>query len=175
MEEIISRYGLALYSIALEENKIVELQSEAKTVKKILKENSEYCSILNSAFLPMEKRISLVDETFKNIDIDLKNLIKVVVNNSRSTYLIDILQSFNSYCNEYRGVDEGIVYSISPLDESIIQGIEEKISKKENVKVELINKIDPSLIGGVKVVIHDHIYDGSIKNTLELMKQKMKK
>ena len=35
---------------------------------------------------------------------------------------------------------------------------------------ELINIIDPSLIGGVKVVINDHIYDGSIKHHIDNMK-----
>ena len=35
--------------------------------------------------------------------------------------------------------------------------------------VELIPHIDPTLIGGVKVVINSHVYDGSIKNQLEKM------
>ena len=36
--------------------------------------------------------------------------------------------------------------------------------------MELINKIDHNLIGGIKVVINGRIYDGSIKNKLENMK-----
>ena len=35
--------------------------------------------------------------------------------------------------------------------------------------MDLISRIDPSLIGGVKVVINSHVYDGSIKNQLEKM------
>ena len=35
--------------------------------------------------------------------------------------------------------------------------------------------IDTTLIGGVKIVIHDRIYDGSIKHQLEMMKKDLMK
>ncbi|MFA6852321.1 MAG: F0F1 ATP synthase subunit delta, partial [Bacilli bacterium] len=37
-------------------------------------------------------------------------------------------------------------------------------------KVELVNKIDKSIIGGIKVVIHDRVYDDSLKNKLDSLK-----
>ena len=43
------------------------------------------------------------------------------------------------------------------------------------ISVELKNIIDPSLIGGVKVVIKDRIYDGSIKHHIDMMKQDLLK
>ena len=42
-------------------------------------------------------------------------------------------------------------------------------TEDKEMDVELISRIDPSLIGGVKVVINSHVYDGSIKNQLEKM------
>ena len=63
-----------------------------------------------------------------------------------------------------------MVYSVVPLDEQTLSKLQKKISQLEKVEIELINKIDPSIIGGLKVVIHSHIYDGSIKNKLENMK-----
>ncbi|MBY7704646.1 F0F1 ATP synthase subunit delta [Vibrio harveyi] len=48
--------------------------------------------------------------------------------------------------------------------------IEQKISKQINKKIDLINKIDASLIGGVKVYVDGKIFDGSIQAKLESMK-----
>ena len=62
-----------------------------------------------------------------------------------------------------------------PLDKKTIGDIELAIGKKEGRKISLIFKIDPSLIGGVKVVINNHIYDGSVKNKLAEMKQSLSK
>ena len=69
---------------------------------------------------------------------------------------------------------EGIIYSTEPLQNSKILEISRLISKKLGRQVELKNKIDSRLIGGVKVVVHDHIFDGSIKYKLETLKEQLK-
>ena len=171
MNEIASRYGLALYSMCLDNNKVIEVQEEVKEIRRILKEYPDFVMVLDSKFLTLEERMEMVDKTFINVDIDFKSLLKIMIQNGRILSLDEVLQAFNSYCNAYRGVDEGLIYSTSPLDEKTKTMIEKKISEIEKVKVELINRVDPELIGGVKVVIHDHIYDGSIKNRLEMMRK----
>ena len=175
MEAISSHYGLALYSIAYDNKKIVDLQQESKVLKEIFEENPDFIMILGSSFLSLDERQNILKDTLKGVDEDLIALLLVVMANNRTSYILDILESFNSYCNEYRGISEGLVYSTLKLDAASIKNIEEKISKIEHQKVELKNIIDPTLIGGVKVVIHDRIYDGSIKHHIEMMKQDLLK
>ena len=170
MNEIASRYGLALFSIAEERKQIIELQQEARELRKILFENHDFIVLLGNSFLSVEDRNQIVDKTIKAFDKDIVTLIKLLIKNNRSHFIIDVLDSFNSYCNNARGVEEGLVYSVIPLDEQTKLKLQKKISQLENVEVELINRIDQNLIGGLKVVIHGHIYDGSIKNKLENMK-----
>ena len=55
-----------------------------------------------------------------------------------------------------------------------LEKIELAIAKKIGHKVELKNLIDSRLIGGVRVVIHDHVYDGSIKYKLETLQNNLK-
>ena len=175
METVSSRYGLALYSLALDNNKVIEWQAEVKELRSILLENTDFIMILGSSFLSLEEREEILEKSLIGVDKNILALIHVVMENNRSHELLDIFDSFNSYCNEYRGVSEGLIYSTLKLDKTVINQIEEKISKIEHNKVELKNVIDPSLIGGVKVVIHDRIYDGSIKHHMENMKKDLLK
>ena len=175
MENVASRYGLALYSLALEENKIDSWQNDVKTLKGIFLENPDFIMILGSSFISLEERIEILEKTLKGVDKNIVALIDVVMENNRTDLLIDVFDSFNSYCNQYRGVSEGLIYSTLKLDQTVIDQIEKKISKIEGSKVELKNVIDPSLIGGVKVVIKDRIYDGSIKHNIEMMKKDLLK
>ena len=175
MESVASRYGLALYSLAMDKNKILEWQKEVKELTSILKENTDFIMVLGSSFISLKERLEMVDKSFVGVDEEIIALIKVVMENNRMHMILDIFESFNSYCNEYRGVCEGLVYSTLKLDQKVINQIEEKISKIEHHKVELKNVIDPTLIGGVRVVIHDRIYDGSIKHHLEMMKKDLLK
>ena len=170
METVASRYGLALYSLALDENKVLSWQEEVKELSRIFKENTDFIMVLGSSFMSLEERQEILRNTLKGVDKNIVALILVVMENNRTNDLLDIFESFNSYCNEYRGVSEGLIYSTLKLDQKVINQIEEKISKIEHSQVELKNVVDPSLIGGVKIVIHDRIYDGSIKHHIEVMK-----
>ena len=175
MENLSSRYGLALYSLAVDENKVIEWQEEVKELSRIFKENTDFIMVLGSSFLSLEERQEILKKSLVGVDKNIIALILVVMENNRTNNLLEIFESFNSYCNEYRGVSEGLIYSTLRLDQKVINQIEEKIGKLENQKVELKNVVDPNLIGGVKIVIHDHIYDGSIKHHLEMMKKDLLK
>ena len=175
MESVSSRYGLALYSLAVDENKVIPWQEEVRELSRIFIENMDFIMILGSSFLPIEERQDILIKTLVGVDERIIALISVVMENNRINDILEIFESFNSYCNEHQGISEGLIYSTLKLEQTIIDQIEEKISKIEHKKVELKNVIDPSLIGGVKVVIHDHIYDGSIKHHIEMMKTDLMK
>ena len=169
MLEIAQNYASALLSIAMDEKKVQDYQNEVKELMKIIKDNLDFLMLLDSRFLTVEERKQKVSEILVNFSSDVINFIKIIVEHNRVSYLEDILQAFNTLCNESRDIVEGLIYTAFPLEEKTLQKIKQKISQIENHDVDLIVKIDPSLIGGVKVVINSHVYDGSIKNKLEQM------
>lgn len=175
MNELASRYALALFSLKRDEDKLLETQKEVKELHRLIKEDEEFMSILASHSLSIEDRLEIVENVFASIDEEIKNFIKIIVENNRAKYLLDIFDEFNSLVNEYRGVKEGLAYSAMPLSDKEIDHISKSISEIEKMPVELKNKVDPSLIGGIKVVINDHVYDGSIKHQIEDMKQTLLK
>ena len=175
MNEIASRYASGLYSIALEQNKVNVWQEEIKTIHKLFLENREFLDVLNSAFLPLNEKEEMLDKTLKGVDPNIVNLVKLLVKNHRQRYILDTFQAFNSLANELRGVKEGLIYSTYRLDDKTLEKIKQKIKEIEKCDVDLINIIDPTLIGGMRVVIDGHIYDGSIKSYLEKLKTSLLK
>lgn len=173
MNEIASRYAVALYELALENNKLDIYQEQTRFVLNSLEENEEFFDVLNSKFISIKEIHEIIDKTFVGIEIDIISLLKIIVENHRVNLLKDVFVSFNSLCNSHKGITEGMLYSAFELDKKTITDIETAIGKKEGRKISLIFKIDPSLIGGVKVVINNHIYDGSVKNKLSEMKQSL--
>lgn len=175
MNEVASRYGQALYSLALEKGLVLKWQEEVKEIRRAFNENADFIMVLGSSFLSVEERQEMLKNTLKGIDENIVSLLQIVIANHRTNEIDNILLAFNSLCNEYRGIEEGYLYSSIRLDESTIKKLETKISEVEHHQVELHNVIDPQLIGGVKVVIHDRVYDGSIKHHLEQMKKDLLK
>lgn len=169
MNQIAQTYAEALFSLGLEDKKLAKLQDEGKTLSEIIHDNEDFLLLIDSRFMSREERQDIASKILKDFDEDIVNFVKVLIANNRTNYIKDVLEAFNSLCNEYKGVKEGLIYSAFPLDKETINKIKNKISQIEGMDVELISRIDPSLIGGVKVVINSHVYDGSIKNQLEKM------
>ena len=61
MNELTSRYALALFSLKRDENKLLESQVEVKELRKLIKENEEFVSLLASHNLDLESRLSIVE------------------------------------------------------------------------------------------------------------------
>ena len=169
MLEIAQNYASALLSLAIDDNKVSDYQVEMKELRKIIKDNPDFTLLIDSRFLTVEERMHNAELILKGFANDIVSFIKIIIKHNRVNYLEDILEAFNSLCNENQDIVEGLIYSAFPLEESTLQKIKNKISAIENHEVDLITRIDPSLIGGVKVVINSHVYDGSIKNQLEKM------
>lgn len=169
MNQVAQTYAEALFSLGLEEKKLPKLQDEGKALSEIIEDNEDFLLLLDSRFMTREERQDIATKILKDFDEDIVSFVKVLIVNNRTNYIKDVLQAFNSLCNEYKGVKEGLIYSAFPLNKETINKIKNKISQIEKMDVELISRIDSSLIGGVKVVINSHVYDGSIKNQLEKM------
>lgn len=169
MNQIAQTYAEALFSLGLEDKKLTKLQDEGKALSEIIHDNEDFLLLIDSRFMSREERQDIASKILKDFDEDIVNFVKVLIANNRTNYIKDILEAFNSLCNEYKGVKEGLIYSAFPLNKETINKIKNKISQIEGMDVELISRTDPSLIGGVKVVINSHVYDGSIKNQLEKM------
>lgn len=169
MNQIAQTYAEALFSLGLEDKKLSKLQDEGKALSEIIHDNEDFLLLIDSRFMSREERQDIASKILKDFDEDIVNFVKVLIANNRTNYFKDVLEAFNSLCNEYKGVKEGLIYSAFPLNKETINKIKNKISQIEGMDVELISRIDPSLIGGVKVVINSHVYDGSIKNQLEKM------
>jgi F-type H+-transporting ATPase subunit delta len=169
MNQIAQTYAEALFSLGLEDKKLTKLQDEGKTLSEIIHDNEDFLLLIDSRFMSREERQDIASKILKDFDEDIVNFVKVLIANNRTNYIKDVLEAFNSLCNEHNGVKEGLIYSAFPLNKETINKIKNKISQIEGMDVELISRIDPSLIGGVKVVINSHVYDGSIKNQLEKM------
>ena len=173
MDSLFSRYASALFSIAVEEGKIKDYRDEIKMLRKVIIENNDLLHLLSSCFISNEEKENIIDKVFVNQNINVVNFIKVINSNKRINYIIKIFDEFIKTCNEKLNVKEGIIYSTTELTESQITKLEKALSQRLNSQVELTNSIDERLIGGVKIVIEDKVFDGSVKNKLEKLKQSL--
>jgi F-type H+-transporting ATPase subunit delta len=98
------------------------------------------------------------------------NFLRTVIENGRLAALPEIAAQFRALKNAQSGSSDAVVYSAFPIAASslgeVAQALEKRFGRKLNVTVQE----DPSLIGGIRVVVGDEVLDTSVKARLEQMK-----
>ncbi len=99
-----------------------------------------------------------------------QNFLRAVIENGRLAALPEVAQQFRAMKNAQGGSSDAVVYSAFPIAAGqlgmVAQALEKRFGRKLNVTVQE----DPSLIGGIRVVVGDEVLDTSVKARLEQMK-----
>ncbi len=175
MESATTKYANALVSIARDEGKLLEYKVAIRSIDELLKTNAELKKFLCSYFVSNEEKYRLIDQICADFAVkNLQNFIKLLTKKHLIYHFHDIAKEIVLGLNDELHIADGFLYSTKPLSEKQIETISKAISQRMGVEVELKNLIDERLIGGIKVVVHDHVFDGSILYKLDSMKQNLK-
>ena len=98
------------------------------------------------------------------------NFLRMVVENDRLPALPEIASQFRALKNARGGSLDAIVYSAFPMDTGALQAVAPALEKRFGRKLNLSVQQDPSLIGGIRVVVGDEVLDTSVRARLEQMK-----
>lgn len=173
VSELIRGYSLALLEISKEEKKVKTFYNQIKIVFQTLEENPKIIDVLDSLSIDQKDKDKIIDKAYKGLEPNLINTFKLLSSKNQFKHCESILKKLKDYLQDELKIKEGIVYSVSKLNPSLIKKLETKVSNQLNSKITLTNHIDRSLIGGFKVVIDDIIIEDSIKSYLETMKQNL--
>ena len=176
MEQVNGRYASALFELANELKVTDSWQEQMRSVKEIMKQNDEFFKVLCHYRVSKEEKKELISKVFTGkIDKHIVNFFMLLVDKRRIRNIVGIATAFNTLCNEAKNIKEGCVYSVNKLSDEEIKNIEEAVGKRLECNVSLENRINDSLISGVKVVVGDVVLDGSMRNRLNSLTSELLK
>ncbi|WP_076997953.1 F0F1 ATP synthase subunit delta [Variovorax sp. KK3] len=98
------------------------------------------------------------------------NFLLALLENGRFAALPEIARQFRALANAQSGSSDAVVYSAFPIDAAALGGVSAALEKRFGRKLQVSVQEDPSLIGGIRVVVGDEVLDTSVKARLEQMK-----
>lgn len=178
MAKLVSKvYGDALFSLALEENKLEALWKEAAVAAETIGENPDFLSVICHPEMTQDKKLSVLDEVFKGaLSDEMMGLFQVMVKKGRIGEILSVLDYFVEQVNEYLGIGMVDVSTPLPLSEGQKEQIENKLLEVSEYKTLCMDyHIDESLLGGMVIRIGDRILDNSIRSKLDAMSRQLSK
>jgi F-type H+-transporting ATPase subunit delta len=99
-----------------------------------------------------------------------QNFLRTIIDNGRLAALPEIATQFREMKNAQSGSSDAVVYSAFPIAAQQLGSVAQALEKRFGRKLNLTVQEDPSLIGGIRVVVGDEVLDTSVKARLEQMK-----
>ncbi|MDQ8023726.1 MAG: F0F1 ATP synthase subunit delta [Moraxellaceae bacterium] len=96
------------------------------------------------------------------------NFVQVLVANGRAELLPEIRELFVEEKNRFDGVRDAVVSSAFPMDDAALQQLAADLAPRFGA-LRMSVRIDPELIGGVRVAVDDEVLDASVRGKLEAM------
>ena len=103
------------------------------------------------------------------LPIAAENFLKLVVDNGRLAVLPEVARQFRAMKNAAEGQADCLIESALPLTDEQVHDLLWGLSRKFGLKLIPEVKVDPELIGGVRVSVGDHVLDDTIRTRLAKM------
>jgi F-type H+-transporting ATPase subunit delta len=171
---VTKRYVKALYQLAEEEGIQEKVLSDIEILNDCIQESPEFIAFLENPLLkPREKSSIMVEifaEKFQPMTIGFLNLL---FQNRREKHLKNICLHFIQFYKSLFHIKEGILTTAIALSPNLKDEIFNYITKKFKMKLDLSEKVDPSIIGGFILRLEDQQIDASLKTQLKRIEREL--
>lgn len=171
MKKVASKYAVAVFELAQEQKLEEQFYREMHQIDAILTTHPEIIQLLNKTQFTKQQKKDLIKDIFGEVVHPfLLNTFYLLVDKNRSLILPHLTKEYRHIHNQSFKILEAVAYSVSPLSDKELSELEENLSDREKQKVSLVNRIDPTLISGIKIRFEDKVIDGSMKARIENMR-----
>ena len=169
-------YGVAVFRLAKEKNALAKW-SEMLSLTVAIAADAQMQAVLDDPKLASAdvERIFLdicggrLDEqgVRERPHSRMRYLIKLLVEYDRLTLLPQIAAVFEELKAQDEGTLEAEITAASKMSKAQVDAVVGKLQDRFGKKVEASVKVDPEIIGGIKIVVGDTVIDASVRGRLQ--------
>lgn len=169
--KVVHNYAQALFQKSKNPMIILQLQKVSHMIQKA----HSIASLLGEITLEPEQRATWVRENLRNFLPEVKRFIYLLDEKNRLGLLDKIAIAYETYMFAENNMERIYITTATDVDVAYLDKIVTVFEKKEGKKLTREHRIDPHIIGGVKVKIGSKLYDDTIQKKLKNSIRKIKK
>ena len=174
-ERLASKYALAMFEIATEQQTTDASLVELEKILNILKTNSELEGFVNNPLVPKISKKEVLKEVLAGeVSAVVMNFLFILVDKNRITLYESICKAYHGFINKRDGIEEVKVTTARPLDKTQEEHIKTRVGKMLNKNIILNKRVDARIMGGIIIQVCDKLIDGSISRRLKNIERSIK-
>lgn len=167
-ETLARRYAQAVFELAAQAGKVEEVGRDLRTVWEAMQDEA---SVVRFFFAPIidraEKGQILLDAFSGKIEELALHTLLLLVRKRRERLLPEILEQYRVLEQVARGAEPLTIMTAHELPKAELDELVARLAKVYGKMFEVIQHVDPSLLGGVRIRMGDVAIDGTVEGKLE--------
>jgi F-type H+-transporting ATPase subunit delta len=169
-----NRYAKALLDVLYPASAELGLEQLLK-FSALLSSEAQMRRLFENPTIAAERRKEVFRGIAESLSYDtyVRNFLNRLIERNRLDLLSDIVTAYEKLLDEKLGIVRAKVTSAGPLDAAQQKSIASRLEQVTGKQVRVELSVDPSLIGGIVARVGSTIYDGSIRQQLQVFKQRL--
>ncbi len=175
VQTVARRYATALADVVVQRGEAAEVQAELKVWEELLHANANLREVFANPTIALDKKRAVLNRLIEMAQPrpTTINFLKVLLQNQRLTDLAEINRKFAQILDERAGMVAAKVTTAREVPQPYQQKLRDKLAELTGKTVRIDFATDPEIIGGLVTRIGSTVYDGSVRNHLQQIKEKM--
>jgi len=168
-------YAVALYELSKENSEIEKVESEMKSLNKLLNENSDFKEMILSPAVSKEDKRNVIFKIAdkNNFSQVIKKFLGFIIIKNRLFFLSKIITSFLNLVSNNKGELKAKLVSSKKLSIQEQKNIQTELSKVFKSQLNINYEHNSDLIAGLTIQIGSVMIDTSIRTKLKKLEKNM--
>lgn len=166
-EVILQKYTRALFEVAEEQGLLKKVESDLARIDQTFKNLPQLVKFITSPQVEWKQKIEITKTLVKGLSQYIVNFVQLVMEKERQFILPKVPGEFHRILELREKRAKAVLTTAVPIDEDVKKLLRKKLSGLFEGKISFEDRIDPEVIGGLKVQVGYTVIDGTIKRKLE--------
>ena len=166
------RYAKSLIGLAQEKKTLDQVFNDMVLINNTIKNSHDLSLLLNSPVVNTDKKQQIMFSVFADNISEISNLFLRLISSKKRESLIESITS--SFVEQYKTLKNIVVAEVTSaisLEKEQLDSIISLIDDANNNTYEIVETVDPEIIGGFRVRVGDQQIDASISKELRELKK----
>lgn len=175
MAAIANRYARALAEVSFKLGQHEAVERELEQFGQLLDGNRELSAFYEDPAVGAARKKAATSQLLARLGFckTAGNFIHVLVERNRMGHFNQMLQAFRQAIRDRLGIVEVGVTTSTEIGQVLREQLSRAMEQVSGKRVQLRFRIDPRILGGVVTRVGDTIYDGSVRQQLQQMKERL--
>jgi len=172
-----ARYAQALFELAKDTGQATAVEADLKSLKTMCAESADLRALLASPAFSAEAKGAGLAAIAKAAGFSATTVkfLGLLAANRRPSALPAVIAVFERLAAEDRGAISAEVVTALPLTDAQSKSLAAALRAALGKDPEIETRVDPAILGGVKVRVGSRLYDASLKSRLNSLKFSLKR